>query len=179
MTFLLPAIGAKNTLTPPSFVFHKGHSPYLKALKPVTLAPFNETLTTETCLVSFFSPSPWPSGSASLGRWITETAGPVRIGVWVFKLLEVKGFVQFVTEIPSAKLWKMFWRKNVEMGIKHCHELVFLNRLSGITKAGNAVLMESKVPSHKTTIFWIIYLLTRWKMWAENAVLETHHLLLG
>jgi len=39
-----------NALLPPFFVFHKGHSPYLKALKPVTLTPLNETLTTELLL---------------------------------------------------------------------------------------------------------------------------------
>jgi len=68
-----PAITAY-ILISPSSVFHKGHSPYLKALKAVTFIPINETLTIESCLVSFFSsPSFGPQVESlfgTLNNWV-------------------------------------------------------------------------------------------------------------
>jgi len=49
LTSLPPAITVY-ILISPSFMFHKGHSPYLEALKVVTFTPINETLTTELLL---------------------------------------------------------------------------------------------------------------------------------
>jgi len=69
---LPPAITAY-TLISSSFIFHKGHSPYLKAIKAVTFIPINETLTIESCLVSFFSPPFGPQVESlfgTLNNWV-------------------------------------------------------------------------------------------------------------
>nr|AAS66230.1 LRRGT00139 [Rattus norvegicus] len=73
------------TLISPSFIFHKGHSPYLKALKAVTFIPINETLTTELLLGLLLLFTPILAHSFEIGDVFYHTQRTVKLDLPLLK----------------------------------------------------------------------------------------------